>query len=69
LLAGEIVTRLIPEADQHFVFFDAWIEDPEFDTEFAVGNIHSGIGDFTWPSRRVVRKLGKANSYWPIAML
>jgi hypothetical protein len=25
--------------------------------------VYSGIGDFTWPSRRAVRGLGKANSY------
>ena len=27
--------------------------------------LQSEIGDFTWRSRRVVRGLGKANSYWP----
>ena len=26
--------------------------------------VHSEIGDFTWPGRRVVRDFGKANSYW-----
>ena len=25
--------------------------------------VYSIIGDFTWPSRRVVRGLGKANAY------
>jgi hypothetical protein len=25
--------------------------------------VYSGIGDFTWPSRRAVRGLGKANPY------
>ena len=46
LLAGEIATRRIPEADQHFVFFDAWIDDPEFDTEFAVGNaLRQGVAE------------------------
>jgi len=28
--------------------------------------VQSEIEDFTWPSRRVGRGLGKANSYWPI---
>jgi hypothetical protein len=26
--------------------------------------VHSEIGDVTWPSRRVEREFGKANSYW-----
>jgi len=29
--------------------------------------VQSEIEDFTWPSRRVGRKFGKANSYWPSA--
>jgi hypothetical protein len=46
LLAGEIVTRLILEADQHLVFFDARVDDPEFDAQFPVSNaLRQGVAE------------------------